>query len=235
MSYLISLEIFTNSCFINITATRFYKQWENLNMFPKGTPITTSSVFTYVPHAHVFYMENILTNIPHGNIHSHILFGHRSLEASLGNLFASTFLQKIKILHTSHRNSEYYASQEIQPGPPENCDVRGLKLSKLSTRKNRADSSRDKGRWIIHRRSPSFAQGRKALWKKIWDVVNSTKLKRLVKDLEASDLPLILHAKNTGSWLTVQGTTVTGTVLVSTEFRYFFAHVMMLPPPPPQP
>ena len=44
-------------------------------------------------------------------------------EATLGNLFASPFLQKIEISDTSHSNIKYYAGQEIQPGPPKSHDV----------------------------------------------------------------------------------------------------------------
>ena len=47
------------------------------------------------------------------------------------------------------------------------------------------------------------------------------KLKGLVKDLEATDLSLVICAKNTGSWLTVWGTIVTGTVLAAMEFSDF--------------
>ena len=69
---------------------------------------------------------------------------------------------------------------------------------------------------IFHRWYTSGVQGRK-LWRpKIRDEVNEAKLKVLVKDLEALDRRLILRAKNTGSWMTVQHTTVTGTVLVAT-------------------
>ena len=33
------------------------------------------------------------------------------------------FLQKVKISHTSHRNSKYYAGQQIRPGTPEYRDL----------------------------------------------------------------------------------------------------------------
>ena len=61
----------------------------------------------------------------------------------------------------------------------------------------------------------------------IWD---DAKLKGLVDDLEANDRRLILLTKNTGSWLIVRGTTVTGTLLAATDFCDFFVHVMMLTP-----
>ena len=51
----------------------------------------------------------------------------------------------------------------------------------------------------------------------------------LVKDLEATDFCLILYAKNTDSWMTVQGNMVNSTVLAAMEFCDFCARVMMLP------
>ena len=51
---------------------------------------------------------------------------------------------------------------------------------------------------------------------KIRDDVNEAKLKVLAKVIESLDLYLIICAKNTGSWLTVRGTTVTSTVLAAT-------------------
>ena len=56
---------------------------------------------------------------------------------------------------------------------------------------------------------------------KIWDDNNDSKLKDLITDLDSSDWRIILCTKNTGAWLNVQGNTVTGTVLVATEFREF--------------
>ena len=50
------------------------------------------------------------------------------------------------------------------------------------------------------------------------DDTNISKLKGLFKDPNATDFRLILHAKNTGSWLTVRGNTVTGTVLSAMKF-----------------
>ena len=58
--------------------------------------------------------------------------------------------------------------------------------------------------------------------KKIRDDANDDKLKGLVEDLGEYDLCLILHAKNTGSCLNLQGTTVKSTVLVAMEFCDFF-------------
>ena len=51
---------------------------------------------------------------------------------------------------------------------------------------------------------------------KNWHDVNGAKLKETVTDLNGTNHFLILRAKNIGDWLNVQGTTVTGTVLVAT-------------------
>ena len=51
--------------------------------------------------------------------------------------------------------------------------------------------------------------------------VNDAKLKELVSDLDSTDHCLILRDKNTGAWLNVRGTTVTGKVLASMGFNYF--------------
>ena len=46
--------------------------------------------------------------------------------------------------------------------------------------------------------------------------INDAKLKELVADIERTDRRLILRAKNTGAWLNVRGTTLTGRVLSAT-------------------
>ena len=46
-----------------------------------------------------------------------------------------------------------------------------------------------------------------------WDEINDTKIKELVAELDESNHSLILHSKNTGAWMNVQGTMVVGTVL----------------------
>ena len=63
------------------------------------------------------------------------------------------------------------------------------------------------------------------------DDTNEAKLKWLVKDLKTLDRRIILRAKNTGSWLTVQDIIVTSIVLSATEPSNFCAWVIMLPPP----
>ena len=57
---------------------------------------------------------------------------------------------------------------------------------------------------------------------KIRDDANDVKLKGIVDDLEAPDHRLILCAKNTGSYLTVWCTKLTGTLLGAMEFRGFW-------------
>ena len=53
------------------------------------------------------------------------------------------------------------------------------------------------------------------------DVEYKSRLKGLVRDIKVSDNRLLLRAKITGSWLSVHGATVSGTVLSATEFRDF--------------
>ena len=48
-------------------------------------------------------------------------------------------------------------------------------------------------------------------------IINDTKLKGLIRNLDTTDWHFILHAKITVAWLNVLCTTVTGTVLVATE------------------
>ena len=57
--------------------------------------------------------------------------------------------------------------------------------------------------------------------KKYWDAAYKTKIKGLVRDLKGTDKRLILHDKSTGAWMSVHGTTFSGTVLYATEFRDF--------------
>ena len=51
--------------------------------------------------------------------------------------------------------------------------------------------------------------------RKTQDYVNNKKLEGFVKDLDIFDRCLSLRTKQTGSCLTVRGTTVTGTVLLA--------------------
>ena len=66
---------------------------------------------------------------------------------------------------------------------------------------------------------------------KIRDDANSAKLNELSKYLDGTDCRLILRVKNTGACLNAWVNTVTGSLLVATEFCYFNAHIMMLTPP----
>ena len=54
--------------------------------------------------------------------------------------------------------------------------------------------------------------------RKIWDNAIDDKLKNLVGYLICTDWCLLLHDKNKGVYLNVQGNIVTGTVLLATEF-----------------
>ena len=48
-----------------------------------------------------------------------------------------------------------------------------------------------------------------------------SRLKGLVIDIRGTDKGLLLRVKSIGVWLSVRGTTVSGTVLSATEFQYF--------------
>ena len=66
---------------------------------------------------------------------------------------------------------------------------------------------------------------------KYWDDANDEKMRVMVSDQIASNKLLSLPAKHTGSWLSVHGTTVTGTILAVAEFRNFNVLVIMLTSP----
>ena len=76
-----------------------------------------------------------------------------------------------------------------------------------------------------------WRSGKKGARKKIRDDANDAKLKGLVDDLKTTDRRLILRAKNTGSWLIVQGNTVTSTVLTAIKSSdYWCTHYYVTPP-----
>ena len=52
--------------------------------------------------------------------------------------------------------------------------------------------------------------------KKDRDVAYESKLKGLVKNRKVTYKPLLLRAKSTGTWISVRGTKVSGTVLSAT-------------------
>ena len=56
-----------------------------------------------------------------------------------------------------------------------------------------------------------------------WDDINDTKLMELVKYPDSPDRRMILHTKNTGTWVNVRGTTITGRVLAATKFCGFYS------------
>ena len=154
----------------------------------------------------------------------------RRRKGTSGERFALHFLWRTKVYHKPNRNSKYDASKEIRPGPPESHDVHGENVCKCSTCKHGSNSGRNAGRLIIHYWSISSDQGRKAWRGKIWDDANEAKLRRLFEKVHASYRRLILHAKNTGSWMIVLGPMVTSKVLAAKQSRNFCSIVMTLPP-----
>ena len=77
----------------------------------------------------------------------------------MGNLFASYFLWKDKILLTHSRISSYNAGQEILIGTPESIDAIKIKVTKFSASKRGFDLGHDEGRSVLQGRPPSGAQG----------------------------------------------------------------------------
>ena len=67
--------------------------------------------------------------------------------------------------------------------------------------------------------------------KKAWDDVNDAKLEGIIKDPPTLDRRLFLSAKQTGSWLTVRGTMVIGTIMPDMEFYDFLSARYNVPPP----
>ena len=59
------------------------------------------------------------------------------------------------------------------------------------------------------------------------DVLHESRLKGLVSDLQGTDKRLLLRTKSTGAWLSVRGTTVSGTLLSATEFPDFYVLFIM--------
>ena len=77
----------------------------------------------------------------------------------LGNLFASSYLQKNNTPLTQLRSSNYDDIQEIRIGIPESSGVREQEMTKFETGKIRANSIRDGGRGILQHRSTYGTQG----------------------------------------------------------------------------
>ena len=83
-------------------------------------------------------------------------------EYASGNLFASTFILKLKISLTHSRNSKCNYGQEIRPGPPEYRGFHKSEVSKFETHKHIVDLSSERGRYVLQCRSPSGSHRRKA-------------------------------------------------------------------------
>ena len=66
--------------------------------------------------------------------------------------------------------------------------------------------------------------------RKTRDDINEAKIEVIIHTFDKFDHCLLICSKQTRSWLTVQGTTVTGTVLLAMKFRDFCVNFIMLPP-----
>ena len=67
--------------------------------------------------------------------------------------------------------------------------------------------------------------------KKNRDAVYESNLKGLVINIESTDKRLLIHAKITGAWLSIRGTTVSGAVVSATEFVVFSSERRKPSPP----
>ena len=101
-------------------------------------------------------------------------------------------------------------------------------------RKHVTDLSRGGGRVIFQRWPPTDARRRKVWRSEKPGIANETKLKGLVRDLKGTHRHLILRSKSTGAWLSVRGTTVSGTILSDTEFWNFLCACYNVSPLNPQ-
>ena len=131
---------------------------------------------------------------------------------------ALCFLQKIEISFTHYSNLKYNASQEIRPSPTIPGDVSQQQIPNFTMCKHQDDWSRNRSERIFNRRLPSSDQGIKA-WRTKKPVMMPTTPTSKYYSMALNCL--ILRAKNIGYWMTVQGATVTGTVLTSTQFCGF--------------
>ena len=61
------------------------------------------------------------------------------------------------------------------------------------------------------------------------EVANKTKTNGLVRYLKDTNRRLILRVKITGVWLSLRGTTVSGTVFLLWNFNIYYAHIIMPP------
>ena len=73
-------------------------------------------------------------------------------------------------------------------------------------------------------------KGEKRDGKKYQYVANYVKLWGIVSNKGAFNKRLFLHFKHTGAWMSVQSTTLMGTVLAATKSRYFYVLFITLTP-----
>ena len=135
-----------------------------------------------------------------------------------GDFFALSIL---RVFTTCFRYLEYDSGQERRPRPTRPNDISQQEILKFSTFKQCADWSRSSKERISRTDHRLALSEETRNGKKIWDDSNKAKLKGLVKDPEASESHLILYAKKKGSWLNIQGTTVTGILFTATGYCDF--------------
>ena len=140
----------------------------------------------------------------------------RHREASSGNLFSVHFLQKIKISHTPRSNSKFDSGQEGRTGPPKYRNVWKQKIrSPWYPRTELIWNVTGESEFYTADHLQDLREERRD-GQKIHDDANNTKLRGLVENVKALVCHFILCAKHIGSWMTIWGTMVTGTVPAAT-------------------
>ena len=130
--------------------------------------------------------------------------------------FSSSSLRKYKNPLPRRRSYKYDASKEIWNENPESSDVSSGEVLMIHARERRTGTGRDGRKEHLWTLSEEWRDGKKAQ-----DVAYESRLKGLVSNLQGTDKRLLLRAKITGAWMSVRVTTVSGTVLSTTEFRDF--------------
>ena len=153
--------------------------------------------------------------------------GHRrrvsgSGENDSGNLFSSSFLQESKTLSTIVGSLSKIPVKESGLGllnPVTSAQEKYLSSNRGSVELVQAVTGG--GAFSNANNLRTLSEERRDV-KKDRDAVYKTNLKGLLRDLKGTYKGLIILSKCTCAWLSVHGTTVSGTVLSATEYRDFF-------------
>ena len=131
------------------------------------------------------------------------------------------FFGKTKTLSPVVRALSKMPVKKNRPGTPESSDFRSGEVLRIHARERRTGKGRDGrggGELSNTDHLQTLSEDRRDR-KKSWDVVYESRLKGLVRNFQVTDKRLLLRTKGTYAWLSIRGTTVSGTVLSATEFR----------------